>query len=147
MVSSSVAITFIFGGIVVENPWNIFIWLFSAIAFFIDLGEEITFDALDMLGDKKINSHSIALKHGPEMAFKISSLLFAVVVLISFIPLIVGGLGSSYLAMILIMDTLIVFSIFKILKTPNNDQKRKYARLIYLGATLGLLVFIIGQLI
>lgn len=147
MVSSSVAITFIFGGIVVENPWNIFIWLFSAIAFFIDLGEEIIFDALDMLGDKKINSHSIALKYGQEKAFKISSILFSLVVFISFIPLIVGGLGRSYLAMILIMNTIIVFSIFKILKTPDKDQKRKYARFIYLGASLGLLVFIIGQLI
>ncbi|MBV1730024.1 MAG: hypothetical protein KUA33_07305, partial [Methanobacterium sp.] len=70
--------------------------------------------ALDMLEDKKITSQAIALKHGPEIACKISSVLFAVVVLISFIPLIVGGLGSSYLAMILIMDTIIVFSIFKI---------------------------------
>lgn len=64
MVSSSVAITFIFGGIVIGNPWNAIIWCFSVITFFIDLGEEVASDAMDMAGDKKINSRSIAISRG-----------------------------------------------------------------------------------
>ncbi len=146
IVSSSVAITFIFGGIVVENPWNTMVWCFSAIAFFIDLGEEIGADALDMEGDKEINSQSIALKIGQNAAFQITAIIFAVVVLISFIPLILGGMGLNYLIMIIFMDIIIVFSTFKVLKSDNQKDKRKYLRWIYLGATLGLLGFIIGQI-
>lgn len=147
LVSSSVAITFIFGAIVVGNPWNVVVWIFSAIAFFIDLGEEIAADALDMEGDKKINSQSLALKYGQNNALKISAFIFAVVVLISIIPFVMGWLGITYLVMIIIMNVIIIFSTFKLLKSPIMDEKRKYARFIYLGATLGLVAFIIGQLI
>jgi geranylgeranylglycerol-phosphate geranylgeranyltransferase len=147
MVSTSVAITFIFGGIVVGNPWNIVVWAFSAIAFFIDLGEEIAADAMDMEGDKKINSQSIALKYGQNTALKISAISFALVVLISIIPFILGWLGIAYLIMIMLMDSIIVFSTLKLLKSQNIQEKRKYARFIYLGATLGLVAFIVGQII
>ena len=147
MVSTSVAITFIFGGIVVGNPWNIVVWAFSAIAFFIDLGEEIAADALDMEGDKKINSQSIAIKYGENTAIKISAISFALVVLVSIIPFILGWLGIAYLIMILLMDSIIVFSTLKLLKSQNIQEKRKYARFIYLGATLGLVAFIVGQII
>ncbi len=147
MVSTSVAITFIFGGIVVGNPWNIVVWVFSAIAFFIDLGEEIAADALDMEGDKKINSQSIAIKYGENTALKISAISFALVVLVSIIPFILGWLGIAYLIMILLMDSIIVFSTLKLLKSQNIQEKRKYARFIYLGATLGLVAFIVGQII
>lgn len=147
MVSSSVAITFIFGGIVVGNPWNAIIWCFSIIAFFIDLGEEIASDAMDMVGDKKINSRSIAIQMGRENAIKISSVLFAVVVFTSFIPVIFGWMGMIYLCMIVFMDAIIIFSTFKLLKSQNIGEGRRYTRLIYLGATVGLLAFIVGQIL
>ncbi len=72
MASSSVTITFIFGEIVVGNPWNAIVWCFSAIAFFIDLGEEIASDAMDMIGDKRINSRSIVISRDKDSALKIS---------------------------------------------------------------------------
>jgi len=109
MVSTSVVITFIFGVIVVGKPWNIVMCAFSTIAFFIDLGEEIAADALDMEGDKKINSQSIALKYCKNTALKISSISFALVVLVSIIPFILGWLGIAFLIMILLMDSIIVF--------------------------------------
>jgi len=98
MVSSSVAITFIFGGIIVGNPWNVIVWSFAFIAFFINLGEEIASDALDMKGDEKINSKSIAINMGMANALKISSVLFCIVPFISFIPIFPGfynGIISS----------------------------------------------------
>lgn len=147
MVSSSVAITFIFGGIAVGDPWNVIIWCFSAIAFFIDLGEEIASDAMDMVGDEKINSKSIALTMGKENALKISGVLFGIVVFTSFIPVILGWLGMAYFVIILFMDVIIVFSTFKLLKSQTLDEGRRYTRLIYLGATFGLLAFIVGQIL
>ncbi|MCK9150873.1 UbiA family prenyltransferase [Methanobacterium alcaliphilum] len=146
LVSSSVAMTFIFGGLVIGNPWNIAVWIFSAIAFLIDLGEEIAADAMDMEGDKLINSQSIAIKTGRDNALKFSAILFAMVVVISLIPLIGGWLGFSYLLMISIMDVIIIISTVKFLKTSNSDEKRKFLRIIYLGATLGLIGFILGQI-
>ncbi len=145
MVSCSVAITFIFGGIVVGEPLNKIVWFFSFIVFFIDLGEEIASDAMDEEGDKKRRSKSIAITKGKEYAIHISSGLFAVVVVISFIPFILQWLGIAYLVMITIMDTIIIFSTIKLLNSKTSKERRLYLRLIYLGATVSLLAFIIGQ--
>lgn len=147
MVSSSVAITFIFGGIIVGNPWNLIVWFFAFIAFFIDLGEEIASDALDMIGDEKINSKSIAINMGMDNALKISSVLFGIVVLISFIPIFLGYLEWYYLITILIIDVIIIFSTFKLLEIRTIDEGRKYTRLIYLGATFALVFFLISTIL
>ena len=147
MVSSSVAITFIFGGIAVGQPWNKIVWFFGLFVFFIDLGEEIASGAMDEKGDKKRNSKSIAITKGKDYAIRISSSLFILVILISFIPYILQWLGITYLIMIAIMDTIIIFSTFKLLISKTPKEGRLYLRLIYLGATISLLAFIIGQFI
>ena len=147
MVSSSVAITFIFGGIIVGNPFDKIVWFFAFIVFFIDLGEEIASGAMDLEGDKKRKSKSIAIIKGYDFAVYLSSILFVLVIIISFIPFIFQWLGPAYLIMIGLMDTIIIFSIIKILKIKNPVEGRMYLRLIYLGATVSLVAFIVGQLI
>lgn len=147
MVSCSVAITFIFGGIIVGNPWNIILWIFAFIAFFIDLGEEIASDAFDIIGDEKINSKSIAINMGMDNALKISSVLFGIVIFISFIPIFLGFLEWYYQITILIIDIIIIFSTFKLLKITSIDEGRKYTRLIYLGATFALSFFVISNIL
>jgi geranylgeranylglycerol-phosphate geranylgeranyltransferase len=147
MVSCSVAITFIFGGIAVGQPWNKIVWFFSVIVFFIDLGEEIASGAMDEKGDKKRSSKSIAITKGKDYALHISSGLFAVVIVISVIPFILQWLGITYLIMIVIMDTIIIFSTVKLLQSKTPKEGRLYLRFIYLGATASLFAFIIGQLV
>ena len=68
MVSFSVGMTFVFGGISVGQPANINVWWFGAIAFLMDLGEEIAADAMDIEGDKLIGSRSLAIVYGRETA-------------------------------------------------------------------------------
>jgi geranylgeranylglycerol-phosphate geranylgeranyltransferase len=145
MVSSSVAITFILGGIAVGEPWNKIVWVFGLMAFFIDFGEEIAGDAMDMEGDKKRDSKSIAIVKGRSFALAVSSLLFGLVILIGFVPVIFGWLGASYLLMIFITDiTIIVFTI-RLLKSKTSAEGIQSMRGIYLGALLGMLAFIVGN--
>jgi geranylgeranylglycerol-phosphate geranylgeranyltransferase len=146
MVSCSVAITFIFGGIAAGQPWNKIVWFFGAIVFCIDLGEEIASGAMDEKGDKKRKSKSIAILKGKAYALRLSSGIFAFIIVISVIPFLLNWLGTSYLIMILIMDTIIVFSTVKLLHSKTSKEGRLYLRFIYLGATLSLVVFIIGKL-
>lgn len=49
----------------------------SAVWPFVDLGEEIAADAMDMEGDKKRNSKSIAILMGRRTALSISSVMFS----------------------------------------------------------------------
>ncbi len=146
MVATSVAGTFILGGMVVGEPWNKIVWTFSLMAFFIDLGEEIAGDAMDMEGDKKRDSKSIAIVRGRKFALAVSSSLFGLVILISFIPVIFGWLGASYLLMIFITDVLIIVFTIRLLKSETPAAGVKCMRGIYLGALVGMLAFIVGQI-
>ncbi len=145
MVSSSVGITFILGGIAVGEPWNKIVWCFALIAFFIDLGEEIAGDAMDMAGDQKRNSKSIAIRHGRKFALVLSSLFFGLVILIGLVPILFHWLGISYLIMIFITDTIIIIFSMRLLKSRTPQEGRRSMRQIYLGALFGMLAFVIGQ--
>ncbi len=145
MVASSVAITFILGGLVVGHLFNAIVWFFSLTAFLIDLGEEIAGDAMDMEGDKQRASKSIAIMLGKNIALRISGAVFLLVVLISFVPYILGWLGIKYLLIISFADLITIFSSVKILKSQTPDEGRKYMRWIYIGATIGMVAYIVAQ--
>jgi geranylgeranylglycerol-phosphate geranylgeranyltransferase len=147
MVSASVGVTFILGAVTMQAPWSSIVWTFAIMAFCIDLGEEIAGDAMDMEGDKKRNSRSIALVKGKQFALRISVGLWGLVILLSFLPILLGLLGISYLVMILITDVLLVYFSFKLLKSQNPQSGRQAMRGAYLGATLGVIAFLIGRFI
>ncbi len=147
MVSTSVAATFIFGAITVQAPWNGIVWIFSLMAFFFDLGEEIAGDAMDMEGDKKRGSRSIALLKGRRFALCISTALWSLVILLSFLPILLDLPGVNYLIIILITDALLVFFSFKLLKSQNAEKGHQAMRGAYLGETLCVIAFLTGSLI
>ena len=107
MVSANVGFTFILGGIAVGQPWDGMVWCFALMAFLIDLGEEIAGDAMDIEGDKKRGSRSIGITRGRMFALRISAALFGLVILVSWIPILYGWAGISYLILIGVTDVLV----------------------------------------
>jgi geranylgeranylglycerol-phosphate geranylgeranyltransferase len=100
---------------------------------------------MDMEGDKKRDSKSIALLIGKNFALRLSGSLFGLVVLISLIPVLFHWLGVSYLIMILIMDAIIIVFTVRLLRSKTPEEGRGSMRRIYLGALVGMLAFLIGQ--
>ena len=145
MVAASVGITFILGGLAVGRPFSPIVWFFSLTAFLIDLGEEIAGDAMDIEGDKQRASRSIAITYGKNIALRISAGVFFLMVLISFIPYILGWLGITYLIIFSLADVVTVFSTVKLLKSQTPEEGRKYMRWIYVGATIGMIAYIVAQ--
>jgi geranylgeranylglycerol-phosphate geranylgeranyltransferase len=145
MVSSSVAVTFILGGMAAGQPWNKIVWFFGLIAFLIDLGEEIAGDAMDMEGDRKRGSRSIPILYGKDVALRISAALFGTVILISFLPYLLGWLGTGYLVIISITDVMTLFFTARLLKSQTPEEGCRWMRAIYLGALFAMLAFLIGQ--
>lgn len=141
MVSFSVGMTFIYGCVSVGLSVNKIVLLFAMIAALVDLGEEIAADSLDVKGDKLINSNSLAIKYGSKAAQNVSFIIFFIVVLLTLLPFILKWLPVFYLIPFAVMDSIILFSVFKLSKV-DNSRKRKYIRSIYLGSTFGLLLFI-----
>ncbi len=147
MVCVSVGATFILGAVSMHAPWSGIVWTFALMAFFVDLGEEIAGDAMDMEGDKKRGSRSIALLKGRRYALRISIALWGVVILLSLVPALMGWLGSSYLPTIMIMDVVLVYFSIKLWTSQTPEAGRKAMRGAYLGATLGILAFLLGRFI
>lgn len=145
LVSSSVAITFILGGIVVGEPWNQTIWILSLMVFLFDLGEEIAADAMDIEGDKKRNIKSIAILIGKKNALRISATLFVLMIIVSFLPVLWNLLGTSYFIIISITDIIIFFFIVKLLKSQTIEDGRSSIRGMYLCGLLGMIAIIIGN--
>ncbi len=145
LVSFSVGMTFIFGGITVGNPYNKTVVFFGIIAALIDLGEEIAADAMDVKGDLLIDSKSIAIKYGKKTALMFSGIIFSLAVLLSIIPFILKWFSLTYLIPILIMDFFIIYPVVKLLNSK-DDEGRKFIRWIYLGATFGLIFFLIFRM-
>lgn len=146
MVSLNVGFTFILGGMAVGEPWDVMVWCFALMAFLVDLGEEIAGDAMDIEGDKERGSRSIAIVRGRKFALRISATLFGLVILVSWIPVLGGWMGGTYLFLIAITDLLIVVFAARLLRSKTSREGRQSMRGIYLGATFGLLAAILGQL-
>lgn len=146
LVCASVAATFIFGAVSVQAPWNEIVWTFSLMAFFLDLGEEIAGDAMDMEGDKKRASRSIALLKGRRFALILSVILWGLVILLSLLPALMGWLNKAYLLAILPTDALLVFFSIRLVKSQNPSEGRRAMRGAYLGTTLGIFAFLLGRI-
>jgi geranylgeranylglycerol-phosphate geranylgeranyltransferase len=147
MVCASVAFTFIVGAISVGMPWNGVVWTFSLMAFFVDLGEEIAGDAMDMAGDQQRGSRSIALLKGRGFALRISVALWAVVIALSLVPYAFGWMGFSYLVIMLLTDAVLVYFAVRLLQSKDPDAGHRAMRGAYLGAMLGVIAFLVGQFI
>lgn len=146
MVSFSVGMTFIFGGITVDRPFEIIVWFFAIIVSLINLGEEIAADAMDIEGDRKAGSRSLALVFGREKALKISGAIFLLVVAAGCLPFLLGWLELIYLFPILLMDAVILYSTSKLLDS-RIVNRRIYIRWIYLSGLVAFLIFIIIRMV
>jgi geranylgeranylglycerol-phosphate geranylgeranyltransferase len=143
MVGLSVAWFFIFGGVTVGGLTNGLVWIFGALAFIFNLGEEIAADAMDMEGDQKRSAQTIALVHGKEYALRVSSFLFMLFVLLSFIPFAMGWLSMLYLVIFVPMDLALLYFNVKLLTRQTTEESRKIIRKLYLAITFFVIAFVI----
>ncbi len=142
MVAASVGSTFLLGGITAGQPWNKVVWFFALVAFLIDLAEEIAGDAMDMAGDRKRRSKSIALTMGRDLALRVTALLFVLVALLSYIPFLLGWMDAGYLLLVCVINIAVIFFTNRLLKSQTSEEGRSAMRGIYLSILFGILVFI-----
>lgn len=143
MVGLSVAWFFIFGGATVGGIGNVMIWIWGAMAFVFDLGEEIASDVMDMEGDRKRSVRTIAILRGETFAMYVSTLLFMLFIALSVILVLMSGMNWIYLVLVIPSDTVILYLSLKLLKSQNSDDGKKIIRMMYLTLTLFIGVFVV----
>lgn len=147
LVSYSVAGTFIFGGFAAGRPFDGVVWVFGAIAFTFDLGEEIANGVMDMEGDAMRSVRSLARTRGREFAMRLSATLFAVVIALSFLPYAAEWLGEFYLAIIIPTDILVAYLVLKMVNSRTQEEGRRRTRQLYLTMVAFVVAFIASCLV
>lgn len=143
IVSLNVAMTFLVGAFSVGQIRNPAVWLFAGVAFLFDLGEEIAGDAMDIDGDRKRGSRSIAILYGRGTALKVSALVFGMMILLTLLPIIFSTPGIPYIVVILSFDLIVIRFTGRILKSRNAVEGRIAMRAMYLAATACVLAYIL----
>jgi geranylgeranylglycerol-phosphate geranylgeranyltransferase len=145
MVSFSVGMTFVYGGLS-AGALNRLVLLFAAVAALVDLGEEIAADAMDAEGDRLAGSRSLAITRGRAYALRVSAGVFGLVLLLTLLPFALGWFAPVYLFPIAVIDGSILFFGLRLLRS-SGQEGRAPIRGIYLGATAGLLIFLMMRLL
>jgi geranylgeranylglycerol-phosphate geranylgeranyltransferase len=147
MVSSSVAATFVCGGVAVGELTSGIVWTFGALAFMFNLGEEIAGDSMDVKGDVQRNARTLASARGRGYALDVSAVLFALFIAGSFIPYLAGWLGHVYLAMITFTNVVLAYFALKLVRSKTPEEGLARIRHLYLTVAFFVIALIIGGIL
>jgi geranylgeranylglycerol-phosphate geranylgeranyltransferase len=141
LVSLSVALAFLFGGLIVGGLDRGMVWVFAVLSFLFNMSEETAGGVMDMEGDGARLTRSLARVRGREYALLISGLWMLLFILISFVPYLLGWLGAYYLGMILVADAMVAFFFLKLAWSTTSEEGRRRMKQLYVTLTSFILAF------
>jgi geranylgeranylglycerol-phosphate geranylgeranyltransferase len=145
IVASSLAIPFIYGGVVSGGSVTSSLLLFmAATAFLSGVGREVVKAMADTVGDEKRGIRSFARVHGMRRAAAVGAGFFLASVVSSLLPLALFSVSLLYRVGVLVPDAVFVYLAYSILSGPGPERALRVKRRALLGMLLGLLVFIGG---
>jgi geranylgeranylglycerol-phosphate geranylgeranyltransferase len=149
MVSSCVAIPFIYGGVIPRGFTTSLselgvVGAFASMAFLANTGREITKGIADIRGDQLRNARTIASKYGARAAANISAMFYFAPVIISLIVWLVGILSEYYLLVVMLADIGFLWSAVSLIQNYSGTNARRIKNRVLLSMLLGLIAFVIG---
>jgi geranylgeranylglycerol-phosphate geranylgeranyltransferase len=146
LVSTCVAIPFIYGSISVVNQIQLSVLLFSFMAFLSNTGREITKGIVDVKGDRVENMKTLAVRYGEKKAARAASLFYVAAVVLTPIPLILGIVSFMFIPLVLVTDIGLIVSSALLLNNYSRENARKIKKLVLLWFIVGLVAYVFGVL-
>ena len=144
VVSLLTGLTFIYGGIAVNNISNSI--MPALFAFLINLIREIVKDMEDSEGDIREGIISFPTKYGVKTAKNTIIALSTLLMLFTLFPYVNGNYGNYYIAVILlIVIPVIIYFLISLLKDNSHKNMRKLSFLLKLDMVFGLIALYIGR--
>lgn len=145
MVSTNVAVPFVYGGFAVGNvSWPLLI--FALLAFLSSLGREIVKGIVDLAGDKIKGVNSVAVVKGNAYAAKQGTTFFLIAVGLSTLPVVLHIVSVYYIPLVIICDIGFLLTSYSIMTSPTPLNAKRNKKYILLWMTFGLLAFVVGTL-
>ncbi len=147
IVASSLAIPFIYGGVISGGSITRSLLLMMALtSFFAGVGREVVKAMADVEGDAKRGVESVARSRGLGSASVVGGAFFLLAVVTSWVPLILGLANQVYEVGVLVPDLIFIYLAWSILSNQDPSNAYRVKKIALAGMTAGLVVFIGGAL-
>jgi geranylgeranylglycerol-phosphate geranylgeranyltransferase len=147
IVSSCIALPFIYGEIISGGVRLGTSLIFGLIAFLANTGREVTKGIVDIDGDTALGINTVAVKHGEKTAAWVSMIFYLSAVLTSVVPLLMNVVSLWYVPLVFITDIGLLFLSVSLLKNPNREYARKVKNRVLMLMLCGLIGFMLGSLL
>jgi len=144
LVSTCVAIPFIYGSVAVVNEVKLNVLIFVSMVFLSNTGREITKGIADIQGDRMQNVKTLAVRYGEKTAAMAATFLYLSAVSLSPIPWLLKLVSFWFIPFVAVTDFGLVASSFMLLKDYSRENARKVKNLVLLWFIFGLLAFVVG---
>ena len=146
LVSTCVAIPFIYGSIIALSQVALNVLLFTLMAFLSNTGREITKGIVDVKGDKAEGIKTLAVRYGEKNAAVVAVLFYVSAVSLTPVPWILSLVSFWFIPLVLVTDIGLVVSSALLLKDYSRESARKIKKLVLLLFIVGLLAYVVGVL-
>lgn len=145
IVASSLAIPFVYGGVVSGGSvFSSLLLMMALTSFFSGVGREVVKAMADVEGDAKRGIDSVARRSGPRTAAAAGAAFFTLAVITSWVPLIQGLANELYRFGVIIPDAIFVYLAVSILRDWKPENAHRVKNRALFGMLVGLLVFVGG---
>jgi geranylgeranylglycerol-phosphate geranylgeranyltransferase len=144
LVSTCVAIPFIYGSIAMRGLVELNVLVFVLIAFLSNTGREITKGIVDVQGDRLMNTRTMAVRYGERSAAIAAMLFYFSAVALSSAPWIMGLVSVWFVPFAVVTDLGLVVCSFMLLKDYSRENARRVKNRVLFVLIFGLLAFFVG---
>lgn len=144
LVSSCVAIPFIYGSIAITGAIQTNVLLFALMAFLSNTGREITKGIADVQGDRAQNVKTLAIRYGEKTAAVTAVGFYFCAILLSPLPWFWSLVSFWFLPLVAVTDAGLLFSSVMLLRNYSRDNARRVKKTVLLWFLVGLLAFVAG---
>lgn len=146
MVSTCIAVPFLYGGFVVGEGFAPVAGIFVAIVFFSNTGREVTKGIVDLEGDREKNIRTVAVLYGEKKAAVVAAALLILAVSLTPVPWFLGIVFFWYLPFVVLTDMGLILASILLLLNPSRENAKRIKNRELAWFLSGLLAFIIGAI-
>jgi len=140
VVSYNVAVPVLYGS-VLAGRLGLHVAPYFAMIFLANTAREVSKGIVDVEGDKARGVMTVSVRRGCAFAARLASLLYALAIALSPLPLAWGLAGEAYAALVAAADAGFAYCALLLLRSPEPEAARRSKNLALLFMGVGLLAF------
>jgi geranylgeranylglycerol-phosphate geranylgeranyltransferase len=144
LVSTCVAIPFIYGSMAVKGSVEPGVLVFALIAFLSCTGREITKGIVDVEGDRSMNIRTLAVRYGGKVAAITAVIFYLSAVVLSSAPWLIRIVSVWFVPLVVVTDSGLTACSLMLLRDYSRENARRVKNRVLVFFVLGLLAFVAG---